>query len=459
MDSTRNNLKSSEGGQARLLPKQREGGQARLLPKQREGGQAALILMVLMFFLTLAIVSVGVVPALADKRNARTLLTSMQTAMSADSGLEDVTYRIREGLQYNNTETYSINNSTTVVTITDDLVAGTKDINADGEIRDHYRSSMTTLAKGAGASFNYGVQAGEGGFHIKNNASIIGNLYSNGPVIGENDNQIVGSAVSAESNGLLQGLTIQGDAFAHTLSDLTVIGDAYFTYIDPAGIVLIIGESYPGSSDPEMIEMPISDETIEEWKTAATINTIPCSGTYEIEESTIIGPAHFTCDLLVTGDPTVTLFGMVWVEGNLTIQNNANIVIDSSLGTNSLAIIADNPSDPSGSGLVDLKNNPTFAGTGGGASSVFIVSMNTSAAGGGSTNAINLQNNAVGQVILYAPYGLIDIKNNATLRSVTAHTIQMQNNAELIYDEGLASSYFETGPGGSWDISNWHEVQ
>lgn len=37
--------------------------------------------------------------------------------------------------------------------------------------------------------------------------------------------------------------------------------------------------------------------------------------------------------------------------------------------------------------------------------------------------------------------------------------IAMKNSAELTYDDGLESTLFDTGPGGSWNINSWREVQ
>ncbi len=42
---------------------------------------------------------------------------------------------------------------------------------------------------------------------------------------------------------------------------------------------------------------------------------------------------------------------------------------------------------------------------------------------------------------------------------MTGFAILLKNSAELIYDQGLASSLFDTGPGGSWDLIDWRETE
>ena len=46
-------------------------------------------------------------------------------------------------------------------------------------------------------SFNYGLQVGQGGFDLSGTAGIIGNVYSNGDIVGSNGSYVTGSAVSA----------------------------------------------------------------------------------------------------------------------------------------------------------------------------------------------------------------------------------------------------------------------
>jgi hypothetical protein len=58
------------------------------------------------------------------------------------------------------------------------------------------------VSAGVGASFFYGMQAGTGGVTIQNSAGIIGNLYSDGPIVGTNSAYITGGASSANGQSV-----------------------------------------------------------------------------------------------------------------------------------------------------------------------------------------------------------------------------------------------------------------
>ncbi|MCL5783884.1 MAG: hypothetical protein M1142_00815 [Patescibacteria group bacterium] len=56
------------------------------------------------------------------------------------------------------------------------------------------RTVKISVSKGVGASFNYGVQVGEGGLIMGNSNDIKGSIYSNGNISGGNSNEIDGDA-------------------------------------------------------------------------------------------------------------------------------------------------------------------------------------------------------------------------------------------------------------------------
>ncbi len=56
------------------------------------------------------------------------------------------------------------------------------------------RTVQIQVAKGAGVSFKYGVQVGEGGVTFGNSNTVIGSIYSNGNIVGTNNNVITGDA-------------------------------------------------------------------------------------------------------------------------------------------------------------------------------------------------------------------------------------------------------------------------
>mgnify|MGYP003343766782 FL=1 len=86
-------------------------------------------------------------------------------------------------------------------------------------------------------------------------------------------------------------------------------------------------------------------------------------------------------------------------------------------------------------------------------------SQNDSAENGGSNSAIDIDNNILGDVLVYAGHGAIEMENNASLKEVTGYKIRIKNNAQVIYETGLASLLFTSGPGGGYEIESWDEVE
>ncbi len=70
--------------------------------------------------------------------------------------------------------------------------------------KNNYKSKrtvkVTLTVNTTGIGFNYGVQAGEGGITMANNAGINGNVYSNGPIQGANGVFITGTAAVANGS-------------------------------------------------------------------------------------------------------------------------------------------------------------------------------------------------------------------------------------------------------------------
>jgi uncharacterized protein YjlB len=88
-----------------------------------------------------------------------------------------------------------------------------------------------------------------------------------------------------------------------------------------------------------------------------------------------------------------------------------------------------------------------------------VVSRNESAEQGGNEKAILIQQSTGGALLVYAGHGEITLQNNTDLTEITAYRVRLQNSTEVIYDSGLASAVFVAGPGGSYVIDSWKEVE
>jgi len=425
--------------------------------KQLSGGQAMMIVVVIFLVLMLAVVMGVATSVLSDLGIARALGDSVQSYAAAESLIEDALYRLNNGYAIADPETLTVGGFTVDAEV--NSVPGGLTIVSEGNVDEHIRRVAVNLILGTGASFNFGVQTDVGGIVMENNSIVNGNVFSNGLVQGKNSNLVDGDAVSAGASGLLDGIHATGDAYSHTINNSTVDGNAYYQVISSSTVA---GDEFPESEDQGEHPLPISDEQIDEWKTEAEAGGVAtCSeGSYSINDDTTIGPIKIPCDLDISGNNfTVDLAGPVWVEGTVTITNSPTIRVDSSLGASSVAFMADNESNRTSSSRIDISNGATFANSGTDGSYVFFVSMNESAELGGSTTAIVLQNSVNGDVLLYAPHGEILLKNSVDLREVTAWRVRLQNYSAVTYETGLASLLFTSGPGGSYEVSSWEEVE
>ena len=418
-----------------------------------ERGQAMIIAVLFLVGGSVIMLTGVAAPVLTDIRTVSEFSASRQSYSLAEGGVEDVAYRLMEGLPVSSTET--LVEGTTEAETTNATVLGMREVVAVGDERSAIRRTKLVLEEGSGASFFYGLQSDTGGIHLKNSATIRGNVYSNGPVSGENSNIVRGSVVSAGAAGLIDGVHATGTAYAHTIDDSDIDGDAYYQVIDDTDVG---GTEYPGSTDLATSTMPIPDSLIEEWKSAAAAGgTYAGTCPYKISSSTTTGPLKIPCNVEITGTPTITLNGNVWVLGNIDIQNSATMNVGSSLSGKTVAIVADNPSNQTGSGKITLKNSAVFNGAGEN-SYILFVSQNRSAQMGGAVTAIDVQNSVQGDLLVYAAHGKIILKNSIDLKEVAAYRIEVENSAEVIYESGLTNLLFTTGPAGGYTIESWREI-
>ncbi len=160
----------------------------------------ALIIVMMLFVVIAMSISIGLAaPTISSVRSVKDTLESKRSYAVAESGVEDVFYRIRTAKNVSSTETLTIGTQQVTTTVTD-LSGGKKQINSSGDSNNRNRIINAIIGQGTGVSFSYGVQTGKGGFSMSNNSGIIGSIYSNGPVTGSG--YVTGSATSANSSAL-----------------------------------------------------------------------------------------------------------------------------------------------------------------------------------------------------------------------------------------------------------------
>lgn len=239
----------------------------------------------------------------------------------------------------------------------------------------------------------------------------------------------------------LSGVTVQGNAWAASLSNCTVGGTASYQSISSCSIT---GAQYPNTDPTTPQPFAVSDAQISDWEAVAQADGV-IAGPYTISGTQTLGPKKINGDLTISNGTALILSGPVWVNGNITLSNNSTLGVAQSTGTSGAVLIADAIGNTATKGIVDLSNNITVNGNGSNTTPVMIISTNTG------NRAIELSNNAA-SIILYAPYGGIEVSNGANANQVTAKKIELENNASVTYMSGLQNASFSNGPGGSWAV-------
>ena len=426
----------------------------------REGGQVLLVITLLLLAGSMVVTSAMISLVASQHRVAKEMQLAKQSLALAEGALEEVVYRHKNGLNVSSTEVL-IEGITTVTTDTTNTLDG-MDVVSVSDHAGRIRKLETVLIEGDGASFAFGVQTDNGGIFLENNSEVLGNIYSNGPIVGHGLNRVTGTAISAGPSGYIYEIHATGSMYAHEIEDSYTEEDAYYQVIDVGTVV--DGTKYPGSPDLATTTLPISDAMLDSWADYASSSDvleaecIAAGGTIVYDADVTLGPAKIPCDVEFEKFPVITIAGVLWIEGDVSFTQGPEFEIHPGIGNKSVPIIVDDPADRLTSGRVDMANSGSWSGNGN-RSYLLLVSRNESAEQGGSEVAIGITNSTGGALITYAPHGEINMRNNTDLTEITAYRVRLENNTQVIYDTGLASAIFNTGPGGGYVIDSWTEVE
>ncbi len=314
--------------------------------------------------------------------------------------------------------------------------------------------TVSAVPTSSGISFSYALQAGAGTVTIQNSATVDGSIYSNSSILCTSDSSslIKGDATVAGSANQIQKCKINYDAAVHYLNGSTIGRDAYYTTI--ANGTTVAGTKYPGSPDPQPTTLPSFDLNL--WENLAQ-NGGTINGDYAPANGSSLGPKKINGNLHFNNNVTVTITGPVWVTGNITIDQGATLVLDPGFGDNGTLIIADNVTDLVNYGKIVVSNGANVLGS---SSKSFILFLATNNSTDYTNPAININNTAEG-AIFSSPNGLIRLRNNANVKSLSAYALYLDQNAEVNYEQSeLIDLNFAAGPGGNWQLqkSSWQDL-
>jgi len=342
-----------------------------------------------------------------------------------------------------------VGNATATVEISD-IVGGTRTITSKGNSLNRIRKIQIVYAISTQqVSFHYGAQVGEGGMIMGNGSQVLGNVFSNSSVTG--GGTIQNSIIVAGNGNKIDGITVGNDATVHTCKDSNIGGN--LTYVSGGNIqnCTVGGATSTRPNEIELQPLPISQSQIDEWEEDAAAGGVITTN-ISISGTKILGPIQIGTstnpkNLTVENGATLIIEGTVYVTGDITFNNNATVNLDSSYGSLSGIILTE--------GVITVENNVILNGSGQAGSYVLLLSTKND-----TTNpVIDIRNNAAGSVIYYANSGLIYLANNMYAREVTGYKIQIANNAIIQYESGLEETNFSSGPGGSWEVTDWKEIE
>lgn len=411
----------------------------------KQSGATMLISVVFFLFLSLAITAGLVSPAVREFKISDDLTQSRQSFFLSESGVEDAYYRLKNAKPIGTSVFLTLNGNTVMTNIINSGY-NEKTIFSLGDVASRNRKNQLILNTGQGIAFNYGIQAGQGGFDIYN-ATVNGNVFANGSVLGKhNDATVTGTVISAGQSGLIDNMNVgengTGNAQAHTVNNSTVAGTIYCKTGSDNNKTC--NTSLP---DPDSIPMPVTQEMIDQWKVDAALGGT-LNANLVIPNPQTLGPKKINGNLTINADLTLT--GTVYVTGNIITANNVHVSLDSSYGPTGGILLTDSP--------INLSNNVIFEGSGSQNSYIMLLTTSFCPDGCSGINALEIANN-VGAVVLNAQNGTAHINNNVTLNEIVANRIVMDNNAVVNYLSGLANMSFTSGPSGGWNIKNWKEVK
>jgi len=158
-----------------------------------ENGQAVMISTVFFMVISVIVILGVAIPVSKQIKIASDLHKSRISFYVAEAGIDDAIFRVAKGYDVGSEE-FNFASSTAEITVTD--TANGKLITVESDFQSYIRKISTELIFGEGSAFNYGIQAGKGGFIIRN-ARVNGNIFGNGNLEGDNPNSLVTGSVAA----------------------------------------------------------------------------------------------------------------------------------------------------------------------------------------------------------------------------------------------------------------------
>lgn len=394
-----------------------------------------------------------------EQKILRSITKSNQAYFIAEAGIEDALLRLVNNMNWSSPYVLKVGGVTSTIEISG-ILGGSRSITSTGNAENRIRKiRVVHKVSSQEVSFHYGAQIGDGGMEMGNNAVIQGNVFSNGSVISIQKGNIQDTVKVATIGGKIEGLNVGKDAYTHICKRCTITGILYHSGGSLENCTVL--NSIKEHPIQESQDLPIPQSQIDGWKTEASCSDNPqciINGDYVLDGKVTgyLGPKKITGNMTLDNKATLIMTGSIWVVGDITVKNGAGIRLDlNSYGGLSGVLIVD--------GKINIRPGVTLQGSGEEGSYLLLLSTNASL--DPSSPAINIDNTTLGG-IFYTPNtyngrsgGVIVIRNNVSTRQVTGYKVYLEENAIISYEYGLQDAEFSSGPGGSWEVASWKEIE
>jgi hypothetical protein len=134
-------------------------------------------------------------------------ISKSQALQLAEAGIDQAIYKLNNDSNYNGESNQALGDGTFTTTVSV-VNSSTRSVTSTGYIPNSANPQAVRVIKATMSidnsviAFNYGVQAGNGGFVMNGGSTINGNIYSNGNIAATNGVHITGSATAANPPGV-----------------------------------------------------------------------------------------------------------------------------------------------------------------------------------------------------------------------------------------------------------------
>ncbi len=229
-------------------------------------GYAAITTTFMVLVVSLLIIGGFSAFTLREVKITRAFLRSVEARYIAEAGIEDGLYRVLTGKQIVSGELLLVGGGATTIIYT--ISGQTRTIRSEGK-REAFQQNLETRLDITltNTNFFYGAQVGDLGLTMGNNSSVVGNVYSDGDIIGGEGAAITGEALVAAGTPetIDQSWEIQN-------TDVAVgrVSGSIVTVVDQAGLVGEYNSLALGSDG--LARLSYYDETNGDLKYARCLN-------------------------------------------------------------------------------------------------------------------------------------------------------------------------------------------